>query len=78
VSNIQTKDHEQQATALLNTSASDCECTLMLLADSRPIEALSVVSCSFRQLNAAYVERKAHRQAFLKAGRKALKKLGEF
>ena len=64
-----------RATRLTGTSASDCEITIMNRANSSPMAALAEVANALHHLNVQGLEKKAHRQALLKAGRAALKKL---
>lgn len=71
------KADEQRALRLTGTSASDCETTAMHNVESHPVEVLADVANALRFLNEQRVEKKAHRQALMKAGRAALKKLGE-
>lgn len=70
-----------KAYALMNrvtgTSASDCQITMELQAESRPAATLSDVSQVLLMMNHHAIEKKAHRQALAKAGRKALAKLCE-
>ncbi|MCK7542926.1 hypothetical protein MLC59_01915 [Marinobacter bryozoorum] len=66
-----------RATRLTGTSASDCDITMMRKVDHSPLEALAEVANALYHLNAQGLEKKAHRQALMKAGRAALKKLGE-
>lgn len=66
-----------KALKLIGTSASDCEITAMHRASTSPAEALAEVANALHHLNAQGMDRKSHRQALMKAGRAALKKLGE-
>jgi len=67
----------EMAGQLLGTSASDCECTMLLVAENRPMAALEQVAAVLHLMNVSGQEKKAHRLALVKAGRVALKKLGE-
>jgi len=67
----------KMAVQLLGTSASDCECTMLLAAQNRPMAALEQVAFLLQLMNISGQEKKAHRLALVKAGRVALKKLGE-
>lgn len=71
------KADEQRAQRLTGTSASDCEITVMNSVESHPVEVLADVANALCWLNEQRLEKKAHRQALMKAGRAALKKLGE-
>lgn len=68
---------DQKVTALLNTSASDCSISMEGMADRKPADALAVVRSALIHMNENGMDRKSHRQALMKAGRLALKKLGE-
>ncbi|MFL1404228.1 hypothetical protein ACJO2E_02645 [Marinobacter sp. M1N3S26] len=65
----------ERATKLTGTSASDCEISIMNGAETHPVETLVEVANALHHLNLKGWERKSHRQALVKAGRKALKKL---
>ncbi len=66
-----------RAKRLIGTSASDCDITMMRKVDHSPVEALAEAANALRYLNGRGLEKKAHRQALMKAVRAALKKLGE-
>lgn len=66
-----------RAARLTGTSASDCDITMMRKVDTAPAEALAEVVNALHHLNTQGLDKKAHRQALMKAGRAALKKLGE-
>ncbi len=69
---------EQQMTALLGTSASDCAITLSNSADRDPSGTVREVLSLLQLMNARGIDKKSHRQAMLRAGRKALSAIGEF
>lgn len=62
---------------LVGTSAEDCSITMQNRVASSPMGALSDVAEALNYMNTNGIEKKAHRQALMKAGRAALKKLGE-
>jgi hypothetical protein len=68
---------EQQMTALINTSASDCGITLNNDADRDPAGTIRKVLSVLHLMNFRGIEKKSHRQAMLRAGRKALAEIGE-
>lgn len=68
------KDH---AARVIGSSASDCEVSMMLQAGHSPVRTLAEVANTLHYMNANGIEKKAHRHALMKAGRAALKKLGE-
>ncbi len=78
-------DQEQQAldeavkltTKLLGTSADDTGTSLMLQAENRPGQLLMDVSMALTIMNKERIEKKSHRQAMIRAGRKALNTIGE-
>jgi len=72
------KADEKRAQKLVGTSASDCQTSIMLSAERTPVEAIADVANALCWLNEQCLEKKAHRQALMKGGRAALKKLGEF
>lgn len=67
--------------ALMNkytgTSASSCQIQMDLNAENRPGETLGEIAQILLMMNFHGIEKKAHRQALAKAGRKALAKLSE-
>ena len=65
-------------TALLNTSASDCAISLNNDADRDPAGTIRKVLSFLHLMNLRDIEKKSHRQAMLRAGRKALNTIGEF
>jgi len=69
---------EARMTALTNTSASDCAITLDNSATSHPVETIGEVTQLLMMMNHKGIEKKAHRQAMLRAARKALNSIGEF
>jgi hypothetical protein len=73
---MQTLDRNSPAW-LVGTSAEDCSITMQNRVASSPMGALSDVAGALDYMNANGIEKKAHRQALMKAGRAALKKLGE-
>jgi hypothetical protein len=68
---------EQQMTALINTSASDCAISLNTDADRDPAGTIRKVLSVLHLMNFRGIEKKSHRQAMLRAGRKALAEIGE-
>ena len=73
---MQTLDRNSPAW-LVGTSAEDCSITMQNRVASNPMGALSDVADALDYMNTNGIEKKAHRQALMKAGRAALKKLGE-
>lgn len=73
---MQTLDRNSPAW-LVGTSAEDCGNTMQNRVASSPMGALSDVADALNYMNTNGIEKKAHRQALMKAGRAALKKLGE-
>lgn len=69
---------ERQMTALLGTSASDCAISLDNDANRDPAGTIRKVLSVLHLMNLRGIEKKSHRQAMLRAGRKALNKIGEF
>ena len=63
--------------SVIGSSASDCEIDMMLFAGSNPVTALQVIGQALNYMNARGIEKASHRSALMKAGRKALKQLGE-
>jgi len=63
--------------SLINTSASDCAITLNNAADRDPAGTIRKVLSVLRLMNFRGIEKKSHRQAMLRAGRKALTEIGE-
>lgn len=59
------------------TSASDCQVQMNLNADRCPGTALGEIAQILLMMNHHGIEKKAHRQALARAGRKALNKLSE-
>jgi hypothetical protein len=72
------KRTEDQMNALINTSASDCAISLNNDAERDPAGTIRNVLAVLHLMNIRGIERKSHRQAMLRAGRKALNKIGEF
>lgn len=68
---------DREVTRLLNTSASDCAISVEGMANRQPANALAVVGAALVYMNNHGIGRKSHRQALMKAGRLALKTLGE-
>ena len=66
------------ATRLLGTSVDDASTTLINQAESRPACLLVDVAMVLTIMNKEGIEKKSHRQAMLRAGRKALNTIGEF
>jgi hypothetical protein len=62
---------------VIGSSASDCEIEMMLAAGSSPVATLATVAETLYRMNAQGIEKVSHRKALMKAGRVALKKLGE-
>ena len=60
-----------------STSASDCQIQMDLNAEYRPGETLAEIAQILLAMNFHGIEKKSHRQALAKAGRKALAKLSE-
>lgn len=73
---MQTLDRNSPAW-LVGTSAEDCSITMQNRVASSPMGALSDVAQALNYMNTNGIEKKAHRHALMKAGRAALKKLGE-
>tara|TARA_Y100001973_G_scaffold50133_1_gene74417 strand:- start:471 stop:794 length:324 start_codon:yes stop_codon:yes gene_type:complete len=69
---------EARMTALINTSASDCAITMDNSATYHPVETIGEVTQLLVMMNHKGIERKSHRQAMLRAARKALNSIGEF
>lgn len=69
---------EDQMNALINTSASDCAISLNNDAERDPAGTIRKVLAVLHLMNFRGIERKSHRQAMLRAGRKALNNIGEF
>jgi hypothetical protein len=72
-----TPEQRERADGLLGTSASDCDITITNRVAVNPYTALLDVANTLVQANQTNRENKAHRQALMKAGRQALKDLGE-
>lgn len=68
---------EARMTALINTSASDCAITMNNKAESDPVDTIGEVTQVLIMMNHKGIERKSHRQAMLRAARKALNSIGE-
>jgi len=68
---------EQKMTALINTSASDCAISLNNDAERDPAGTIRKVLSVLHLMNFRGIEKKSHRQAMLRAGRKALAEIGE-
>lgn len=62
---------------LLGTSAADCNITIENDLNRDPAEALRTVIRALFHMNNNGIEKKAHRQALVRAGKKALGKIGE-
>lgn len=69
---------EDQMTALIGTSASDCAISLNNDAERDPAGTIRKVLSVLHLMNFRGIEKKSHRQAMLRAGRKALNTIGEF
>lgn len=72
-----TPEERNKAARLIGSSASDCEITLMCQVKNSPFEALSEVARALYWMNEQSIEKLSHRRALVKAGRAALKKLGD-
>ena len=59
------------------SDARSCQIQMDLNAESRPGETLAQIAQILLMMNFHCIEKKAHRQALAKAGRKALAKLSE-
>ncbi|WP_228285589.1 hypothetical protein [Marinobacter sp. bablab_jr008] len=69
---------EKEMTALIGTSADDCAISITSHAETEPVETIRKVIRVLELMNSRGIEKKSHRQAMLRAGRKALNKIGEF
>ena len=69
---------EKKMNALINTSADDCAISLNNDAERDPAGTIRRVLAVLHLMNLRGIERKSHRHAMLRAGRKALNKIGEF
>ncbi|MDY6799363.1 MAG: hypothetical protein SVX28_11675 [Pseudomonadota bacterium] len=72
-----TQEQRDQAVKLLGTSADDCEQNIMRSVEINPYSGLIEAASALVHANQTNRMNKAHRQALMKAGRKALKDLGE-
>ena len=63
---------------VIGSSASDCEIEMMLAAGASPVTTLATVAETLYHMNARGIHKVSHRKALMKAGRKALKLLGDF
>lgn len=68
---------EARMTALINTSASDCAITMDNRAERDPVDTIGEVTQLLVMMNHKGIEKKSHRQAMLRAARKALNSIGE-
>lgn len=68
---------EKEMRALISTSAADCDSSLNCSLANNPADALRRVTRVLHQMNALGIEKKSHRQAMVRAGKKALAKIGE-
>lgn len=68
---------ESRMTALINTSASDCAITMDARAERDPVDTIGEVTQLLVMMNHKGIEKKSHRQAMLRAARKALNSIGE-
>jgi hypothetical protein len=72
------KEHqEKEFNRLLGSSCSDCAITMENEVASDPAEALRTALRTLLHMNQKGIQKKAHRQALVRAGRKALGKIGE-
>ena len=72
-----TEEQRNEAAKLLGTSADDCAQNIMRSVEINPYRGLIAVASTLVHANQTNRQNKAHRQALMKAGRKALKDLGE-
>lgn len=72
-----TPEDRERADKLLGTSADDCGASIDLEVEVNPYRGLMTVAATLVHANQTNRENKSHRQALMKAGRKALKDLGE-
>ena len=72
-----TQEQRDQAVRLLGTSADDCEQNIMRSVEINPYSGLMTVASTLVHANQTNRLNKSHRQALRKAGRKALKELGD-
>jgi len=72
-----TDEQQKRAAGIIGSSASDCEVSMVLSAGHSPVRTLSEVAETLYYMNVRGLEKKSHRQALMKAGRAALKKLGD-
>lgn len=72
-----TEEQRNEAVSLLGTSAEDCAQNIMRSVEINPYRGLMTIASTLVHANQTNRENKAHRQALMKAGRKALKDLGE-
>tara|TARA_R100001244_G_scaffold63164_6_gene52504 strand:+ start:599 stop:826 length:228 start_codon:yes stop_codon:yes gene_type:complete len=72
-----TDEQQKRAVAVIGTSASDCEISMVLQAGHNPLRTLDEVAGALHYMNTHGIERISHRKALMKAGRKALNVLGE-
>ncbi len=69
---------EKDMNRLINSSASDCQSTLDCQLANDPAGTLRRVTSVLHLMNFRDIEKKSHRAALLRAGRKALNQIGEY
>ncbi len=72
-----TAEQRDEVVWLIGTSASDCEAGLMCGVERAPMRTLTSVATALFYMNEQGIEKVSHRKALVKAGRAALKKLGD-
>lgn len=71
------EQNEKELNRLLGSSCSDCAITMENDVNRDPAEALRTALRTLLLMNEKGIQKKAHRQALVRAGRKALGKIGE-
>lgn len=69
---------EAKMQRLINTSAADCSITLTNSANSNPVETIGEITQVLVMMNHQGIDKKSHRQAMLRAARKAMASLAEY
>lgn len=72
-----TEKQRDEVVWLIGTSASDCEISLTCQVETSPLRVLTSVATALFYMNEQGIEKVSHRKALVKAGRAALKNLGD-
>lgn len=72
-----TEEQRDEVVWLIGTSASDLEISLTCQVEKSPMRVLTNVATALFYMNEQGIEKVSHRKALVKAGRAALKKLGD-